>query len=152
MSAPAAPAETPRASAAKRLLVIAGAIALGLALQHVLAARLEAIQALAREDVRAARAELATLLGVVGTLVFGSTASTGIGMILACRKALETGRFPPPGAWSWGAARIATGPRARTLARVGMALAAAIVALSAAGGGAMWFLGAELLACRAGVG
>ena len=152
MSAPGTHAETPRGAAAKRVLAVAAALAVGLALQHVLAARLEAIQALARDDVLAARAELATLLRVVGTLVFGTTAATGIAMILACREALASGRFPPPGVWSWGAARIATGPRAQLLARVGMALAAAIVALSAVAGGLMWFLGAKLLACRAGAG
>jgi hypothetical protein len=132
--------------------VVLGAVAVGLALQHVLAARLEAIQALSRDDLLAARAELATLFRVVGTLVFGATGAVGISMILACRKALEVGRFPPPGAWSWGAARIETGPRAQTLARVGMVLGAALAVLSAAAGGFTWMLSATLLACRAGVG
>jgi hypothetical protein len=152
MSAPGTCSESPRRTAALRLLVIAGAIGVGLCLQHLLAARLEAIEALARDDLIAARAELAGLLRVVGALVFGATAGVGISMLLACRRALEAERFPPPGAWSWGAVRITTGPRARTLARLGMGLAVALVGLSAAGGGLMWILGARLLACRAGAG
>lgn len=144
--------ESPRRAAALRLLVLAGAIGAGLGLQQLLATRLEAIEALARDDVVAARAELAALLRVVGALVFGATAAAGVSMLLACRRALDAERFPPPGPWSFGAVRIATGPRARRLARVGMALAVALVGLSAAGGGLMWMLGARLLACRAGAG
>jgi hypothetical protein len=135
-----------------RLLVLAGAVGAGLVLQQLLATRLEAIEALARDDVVAARAELAGLLRVVGALVFGATAAAGVSILLACRRALEAEQFPPPGPWSFGSVRIATGPRARRLARVGMALAVALVGLSAAGGGLMWMLGARLLACRAGAG
>ncbi|HSD27694.1 MAG TPA: hypothetical protein VLL75_10360 [Vicinamibacteria bacterium] len=152
MSAGRPSLESPRRALALRLVVIAGAIGAGLCLQQVLAARLEAIDALSRQDLLAARAELATLLRVVGVLVFGMTGSVGISMLLASRKALEAGQFPPPGAWSWGAARITRGERARTLARVGMALGVAVAGCSAAGGWMMWFLAARLLACRAGVG
>jgi hypothetical protein len=152
MSAPGMPSENPRRAVAMRLLAVTGAIGVGLGLQQLLASRLEAIEALARDDVIAARAELAGLLRVVAVLVFGATAGVGVSMLLACRRALETERFPPPGAWSYGAVRIATGPRARRLARLGTALAVALVGLSAACGGLMWILGARLLACRAGAG
>jgi hypothetical protein len=154
VSAPNAPGEAarPRSAAAKRVLVVAGAVALGLALQQVIAARLDAIQELSRHDLLGARVELATVFRVVAVLVFGATGGAGLSMMVACRKALEVGSFPPPGIWSWGAARIATGPRARTLARIALVLGAALVALSAAASGMLWIFAARLLACRAGVG
>lgn len=134
---------------ATRALTLAGALALGLLLQHGLAARLEALQSLAREEPVRARAELAFLLRVVGSGVFGFTGVLGMAMIEACRRAIEAERFPPPGAWSWSAARIVTGPRARRLALAAMGVAVTLVACSIAGGALTWHMAARLLACRA---
>ncbi len=132
-----------------RLLLVAGAIGLGLWLQGLVAARLEAIQALADEDVVRARAELAGLLRIGGTLLFGMTGVTGLSIVAASRRALASGRFPPPGLWSWGASRVVTGPHARRLARGGVVLGSLLVACSLAAGGLTWHMAAVLLACRA---
>ncbi|HXK25563.1 MAG TPA: hypothetical protein VMS55_23040 [Myxococcota bacterium] len=134
-----------------RLAVLAAAVALGLLLQRVVAARLDEIQALSAQDVIRARAELATLLRVGGALLFGFTAATGLAIVASSRRALATGRFPPPGFWSWGTRRVTTGPRARTLARTSLVLGTMLVACSAAGGGLVWYMASVLLACKAGV-
>jgi hypothetical protein len=72
-------------------------------------------------------------------------------MILACRRSLQTLEFPPSGLWSWGGPRRVTGERARIFARVGIGLAAVLIAASAAGGGLAWYAAAVLRACRSGV-
>jgi hypothetical protein len=128
---------------------LALAVLLGLALQHVLRARLDEIQALASHDVIRARAELAGILRGVAVAVFGSTGALGVAIFAAGRRAFREERFPPPGPWSWGARRVVTGPRARAMARAAMGLALALVLLSAAGGALVWFIASVLLACRA---
>ena len=133
-----------------RLAVIAGAVALGLALQQVLGARLAEINALAQSDVIRARAELATILRVAAVGVFGLTGGLGVAMFLSGRRALAEGRFPPSGAWSFGAMRQATGPQALKLARLSIALAALLVVCSLAGGALTWYMASVLLACRSG--
>ena len=132
-----------------RLAVLAAAVALGLLLQRVVGARLAQIDALAAEDVIRARAEFASLLRVGGTLLFGLTGATGLAILASSRRALAVGRFPPPGIWSWGAARVVTGPRAATLSRTGLWLGALLLLCSLAGGGLVWYLASVLLACRA---
>jgi hypothetical protein len=128
---------------------LALAVLLGLALQHVLRARLDEIQALANHDVIRARAELAGILRGVAVAVFGSTGALGVAIFAAGRRAFREERFPPPGPWSWGARRVVAGPRARAMARAAMGLALALVLLSAAGGALVWFIASVLLACRA---
>ena len=133
-----------------RLLVMAGAVVLGLWLQQVLGARLATIQEHAAHDVVAARGELASLLRIVGGLVFGGTALVGVAMTLASRRALAAGAFPPPGLWSWGSTRTVTGPRARTLARVWLLLAILVTVLSVTGLGLVFHAARMLLSCKAG--
>jgi hypothetical protein len=128
---------------------LALAVVLGLALQHVLRERLDEIQALARHDVIRARAELAGILRAVAVGVFGSTGALGIAIFASGRRAVREERFPPSGVWSWGSARIVTGPRARAMARAAMGLALALVLLSFAGGALTWYIASVLLACRA---
>jgi hypothetical protein len=151
MALPAAPAPVPRDGRfwLTRLGVALAAVAAGLALQQVVAARLGAIQALAAEDVVAARRELAALLRVGGGALFGFLALVGLSIAHASRRALREARFPPRGLWGWGARRIVTGPPARTAGRVGVALGLAIAVLSALGGALVFELAARLLACRA---
>ena len=112
-------------------------------------ARLDEIQALASHDVIRARAELAGILRAVAVGVFGSTGALGVAIFASGRRALREERFPPSGVWSWGAPRIVTGPRARTMARAAMGLALALVLLSLAGGALTWYIASVLLACRA---
>ena len=133
-----------------QVLALGGAVALGLALQRVLGARLEEIEALAAHDVVAARLELAFLLRVASSLVFGMTAAVGAGMLASSRKALAAGVFPPPGVWSWGARRTVGGPRARTLARVSIALGTLLISCSVAGLALVFYMAERLLACKAG--
>jgi hypothetical protein len=128
---------------------LALAVALGLALQQVLQARLDEIQALASHDVIRARAELAGILRGVAVCVFGSTGALGVAIFASGRRGFREGRFPPPGVWSWGARRIVTGPRARTMARAAMGLAVALVLVSLAAGALTWYIASVLLACRA---
>jgi hypothetical protein len=130
---------------------LAGAIGVGLALQHLLARRLGELDALARTDVLRARAELATLLQVIAVAVFGLTGAVGVSVIVSCRRAAALQSFPPPGVWSWGTRRVVSGPAARRLARLGVALGALLFAASAAGGGLLWYMAAVVRACRAGV-
>lgn len=136
-------------SRASVVATLALAVALGLALQHVLQTRLAGIQALADQDVIRARIELAGMLHVVAIGVFGTTGALGILLFIAGRHAHREGRFPPSGRWSWTSTRVVTGARARTLARVGMGLALAIALLSLAGGALTWYVASVLLACRA---
>ena len=132
-----------------RLLVIAAAIAVGLVLQRVVQARLDAIQALAARDVVAARAELALVLQAAGGGVFALTTVVGVAMAVAARRGLATEVFPPPGMWSWGAPRTVTGARAKILARVTIGLAVVLTACSLAGLGLVLYMAQRLLACRA---
>ncbi|MEW6273413.1 MAG: hypothetical protein AB1689_29385, partial [Thermodesulfobacteriota bacterium] len=69
-----------------RLLVVAGAVAVGLVLQQVVAERLEGIHALAERDVVAARGELALLLQVVGGAALALTTAAGVAIGLAGRR------------------------------------------------------------------
>lgn len=149
MTSPERPLRAGTRSWATRVAVLSGCVALGLALQSVVSAHLESIQALARHDAVQARAELAFLLRAVAIGVFGLTGALGVVMIASCRRAIEAGRYPPPGAWSFGSQGVVTGPRALLLARVNMALAVTLIACSLAGGALTWYAAARLLACRA---
>lgn len=152
MASPAPPLARPWRPLAVRLLAVAGAVALGLALQQVVAARLAAIQALARTDMLAARAELAVVFRVAAVALFAGIGGLGAAIVLSSRRALAEGRFPPSGALAFGRARqAATGAPALRLARIGIALGALLVACSAAAGGLLWHMAQVLLACRAGV-
>jgi hypothetical protein len=135
-------------SAGRWLLVLAGAIALGLVLQEVLGAHLAQIVALAEHDKLAARAELARVVRAVIGGACALTAALGLALAHACRKPSAAKRFPPPGLLSLGARRTLTGPRARTFTRIGLALGLALCAASLAGLGCAWYLAAVLEACR----
>ena len=152
MSAPAAtPPRTPGAARAllARVAVIALAVGLGLLLQRALARELEEIRVLAETDVLAARAELAGWFRIGGALLFGLTGAIGVSILASSRRAIAEGRFPPPGVWSWGAARIVTGTAARRMGWIGIGLGAALVLCSALAAGLTWWMAAVLLACRA---
>lgn len=125
MATPAIASSSKRAALARRLLVLSVAIALGLVLQDVLRARLDAIWELSQRDMLAARAELAWVFRVVGTLVFGVTGALGVAI-----------------AWSSRHARDAR-------ARLGVGLGVALLLASAAGLALIWFMAAVLAACRA---
>jgi hypothetical protein len=133
---------------AARALVLAAAIALGLALEQVLTARLTEIQALAKNDVIRARAELASLLRVGGGGFFGLTAALACLLINASRRAIQEERFPPPGMLSWGATRVFTGPLGRRIALASLAIAITLVICSLAGVALVWHMAAVLLACK----
>jgi len=76
----------------------------------------------------------------------------GAAIVLACRRALAEGCFPPSGALAFGRARSpVTGPRALRLARTGLVLGALLVLGSATAGGLLWYMARVLLLCRAGV-
>jgi hypothetical protein len=134
---------------ATRAALIVGAMALGLVLQHAVASRLAEIGNLAHVDVIRARMELAQILRIAAVAVFGLTGGTGLALLASSRRGLVEERFPPAGIFSWGAARIVTGPAARRLARVSLGLAVVIVACSAAGGALTWYMASVLLACKA---
>ena len=135
-----------------RLLVLAGAVALGLVLQHFLSQRLDAIVERSHSDMLAARAELALLIRVVGLAVFGLTGALGAAMTVSCRNPRDAERFPPPGLMSLGARRVVVGPMARTMTGIGLGVGLLLLCASLAGAGLVWYMGAVLLACRAGVG
>jgi hypothetical protein len=130
--------------------VIAGALALGLALQQRVGARLAEIDALAQSNPIQARVELAGMLRVVAVGLFGLTGGLAVAILDSGRRALAEGRFPPRGVWSIGAVRFATGPRALRLARASIALAVLLFLCSVAGGALTWYLASVLLACRVG--
>ncbi len=152
MTAPELGAGNARATLRNRLVVIAVAIALGLVLQHFLSQRLDAIVEHSRRDMLAARAELALLIRAVGLAVFGLTGALGAAMAASCRNPRGAERFPPSGMMSIGAMRVVTGPLARTMTGVGLALGLVLLGASLAGAALVWHMGAVLLACRAGVG
>jgi hypothetical protein len=136
-----------------RLLLVAGATALGLALQQVVAARLAAIQALSETDLLAARSELAQLLQIAAVALVTGIGGLGAAIVLSCRRAHAEGRFPPAGMRSFGRARVpVTGPRARTLATTGIVLGILLVVCAAAAGGLLWYMAGVLRMCRARVG
>jgi hypothetical protein len=149
MASPGAQFTRKPRSGAAAVATLALAVALGLALQHIIQIRLGEIQTLAGHDVIRARAELAGILHAVAICVFGATGALGIAFFVASRHAHREERFPPSGAWAWRSARIVTGPRARTLARAAMGLAVALVLLSIAAAGLTWYVASVLLACRA---
>lgn len=149
MSAPDAPLR-PASGVRSRVLVIAAAIAIGLALHAVVAARLEQIEELSRRDVVAARAQLAAMLQVVAIGLFGGIAALGCWLVRVSHRSRAVGVFPPPGAWSFGPARRVEGDAARRMATLLRALAIALVGLSIAGGALTWYMAQTLLACRAG--
>jgi len=154
MAAPLPPVVAPKASVRARLAVLAGAVALGLALQQLVGGRLAEIAALSERDLLAARAELATLMRVVGGGALLLTAATGAVIVAAGRRSLALGVFPPPGLLAWGARAGPVplrGDAARRGARVGIALGAAVLLLSLVALGLLWHLTSVLLACRAGV-
>ena len=128
-----------------RLLLIAGAVALGLGLQHLLGVRLDAIVERSKVDMLAARAELAWLIRGVGAGVFGLTGALGAVMAHSCRSPRLAERFPPPGLMSFGARHVVTGPTARTLTSVGLGLGVVLLLASIAGAALVWYMGAVLL-------
>jgi hypothetical protein len=125
MATPAIASGSKRAFVARRILVLAGAVAVGLALQDVLRTRLDAIAALADRDVLAARAELALVLRVVGTLVLGLTGGVGIAIGTSSRR------------------------RRDARERIGVWLGATVLVLSAVALAMTWYAAAVLAACRA---
>lgn len=135
-----------------RIAAVAGAVALGLVAHQLLSAHLWKIQELSRTDVLQARAALALVLEIASVVVFGLTGSIGVTLLISMRKSLAQQRFPVSDLWSWGSRRTpVTGPRARALARAGMALAIALILASCAGGALTWYMAVVLRACRAGV-
>jgi hypothetical protein len=134
-----------------RLAVLAGAIALGLALQGVVGARLAEIQELAERDVVAARQQLGAILRVVAIGLFGGLTALGGWMAWASWRSLADGVFPPRGAWGFGSAGRLEGAAARRAAGAMLGLAIALAVLSLVGGGLTWYMAATLIACRAGV-
>ncbi len=147
---PTIDAATKRA-AATRVGIVVAAVAIGLVLNHVLQRHLATLQTLAQTDPIAARAQLALEMRIGGLALFAVTAALGLSIVLASRRTLQILEFPPPGIWSWGAARRVSGPAARPLGWVGIALGAALVVCSVAGGALSWEMGTRLLACRAGL-
>jgi hypothetical protein len=115
-----------RSLLARRFLVLALAVGLGLALQHLLSLRLERIAVLAESDVLAARAELALVIRVVGTLVLGLTGGLGVAIALQSRRMRDARE------------------------RFGVGLGAALFALSGVALAMFWYVAAVLAACRAG--
>ncbi len=116
-----------RALIARRVLVLALAVALGLVLHELLRQRLDAIARLAERDLLAARAELALVLRVVGTLVLGVTGALGVTIAYQMRR-MRSARE-----------------------RFGAGLGVALFVLSAVALAMFWYAAAVLAACRAGV-
>ncbi len=125
MTAPGIVSGGRRGALARRLVILAGAVALGLVLQDLLRARLDAIAELAERDVLRARAELAFVFRAVGTLVFGVTGAVGAAIAWSSRHASDT------------------------RARLGVPLGIALLVLSLAGLALILYLAAVLAACRA---
>lgn len=149
MSAHDVQLERSSGSLRRRLLVMLAAVALGLALQAVLGRHLESLQALAQEDVVAARAKLAGVLQIVAIALFGPIAALGAFLAAACVRSLGEQRFPPAGSWGFATTRTWTGPSARRVALVMLALAVALALAAVAGGLVTWTMALRLLACRA---
>ena len=130
-----------------RALVLAGAVGLGLWLQAQTTEYLASIQALAQDDPKAARAELAKAFRVLAIGLFGGTGALGLTLVATCRRAIRIGQFPPPGAWGLGAARVWRGDAAQRVARVMQILAWLLVLCSLAGSALSWHAAARLLDC-----
>jgi hypothetical protein len=141
-----------RSGVRMRLLVLAGAVAVGLVAQQLVVAHLVRIEELSRIDMLQARADLALVLEIASVAVFGMTGSVGVSLLITLRRSLALEQFPPPGMWSWGTARrTVTGRAARVYARFGMVLAIVLILASCAGGALTWYMASVLRACRAGV-
>ena len=135
----------------RRILLVLGAAAAGIALNRFVQAHLATLQTLAANDPLAARAQLAEEVRAGGVALFAVTAALGASIIAASLRARRLLRFPPPGMWSWGGARTVSGPAARRFAGIAFALGTALIVCSLAGGALSWQMGTRLLACRAGV-
>lgn len=134
---------------ASRLLVLAAAVAIGLALQAPLTRYLESLQALAATDPMRARAALAQLFRFPMLGLFAVTGGLGVHLVATSRRALRLGVFPPPGRSSGGAPRRFEGDAARRVARFLLVLAALLIAASLAGAYVSWQIAERLIACRA---
>jgi hypothetical protein len=148
MATTAAPA---RAPARRTIALLIGAAALGLALSALLRGHLATLEARAITAPIAARAQLAVEFRLGGLALFAIILALGASLVVASQRAQREERFPPTGAWGFGATRVITGPPARRAAQVGMVLAIALMACALAGARLSWEIGTRLLACRAGV-
>jgi hypothetical protein len=133
----------------KRLLVLAGALALGGVAYVAMGHYLESLQALAQYDKLAARAKLATLIRAMALGLFPMTGAIGVVIVNTCRQSFAAGRFPPPGSRVFPAARSFTGVAARRLAFAMLVLGIALVLCSVAAAALSWVMADQLLACRA---
>jgi hypothetical protein len=133
----------------QRLLVIALALALGGVAYLALGDYLTSLSSLAETDVVAARAKLAVVFQALALGLFPLTGGLGVFLVAACRKSFALDRFPPPGAWGFGATRVFTGAAARRVAFAMLVLAIALVLCSIAGAALSWVMAERLLACRA---
>jgi hypothetical protein len=131
--------------------MVAGAVMIGLGLNHVTQGHLATLEVLAAVDPIAARRQLAIEIRLGGLGLFALLCGLGVSLVPASLRAAREERFPPRGLWGWGATRIMTGPAARRAANVGVVLGVFLAACSIAGGWLSWEMGARLLACRAGV-
>jgi len=145
------PPPTVRRAVWLRVGVFAGAVLLGLVLNHFVQRHLETLQALAVDDPIAARRQLAWEIRIGGLGLFAVVFALGVSLIPAALRAAREERFPPPGMWSVGAARVTTGPAARIAAFVVAVLGALLIVCATAGGWLSWEMGTRLIACRAGV-
>ena len=135
-----------------RIAAVIAAVVLGLVAQRLLSTYLWQIQELAETNVLQARAALALVLEIASVVVFGLTGSVGVGILFSSRRSLALEQFPVSDLWSFGSRRRpVTGPRARRLAQLGIALAVLLILASCAGGALTWYIAAVLRACRAGV-
>jgi hypothetical protein len=132
-----------------RLLVIAGALACGIALQAPVTRYLESLQALAATDPAQARAELAAIFRFPMLGLFAATGALGVHLFAASRRARQLGIFPPPGRLFAGSTRRFEGDAARRVARFLIAISAVLVVASLAGAFVSWQIAEQLIACRA---
>jgi hypothetical protein len=133
----------------QRLGLLAVAFALGGVAYLGMEDYLTSLQALAEHDVIAARAKLATVFRAMALGLFPLTGGLGVFLAFACRRSFELGRFPPPGAWGFGTARVFQGVAARRIAFGMLVVAIALVLCSIAGSALAWVMADRLLACRA---
>ena len=134
----------------RRLLLIGVALALGGVAFAVMTEYMASLQALARTDVLAARAKLATLFRAMALGLFPLTGAIGVFLAGACRRSFAIDRFPPPGSGAfWQGGRTFTGPAARRVATAMLVLSILLVVCSIAGGALSWWIADRLLACRA---
>lgn len=134
-----------------RIALFGGAALFGLVLNHFVQQHLATLQAFAASDPIAARRQLAWEIRIGGLGVFGVVLALGVAIVPMALRAARDERFPPPGMWSVGAARVVTGPTARMASRFVAVLGVLLVVCAAAGGWLSWEMGTKLLACRAGV-